>query len=1061
MPTITTQPTAQTVAAGQTATFSVVASGTAPLAYQWQSNGAAISGATAASYTTPATVAASSGTGYNVVVSNAAGSVTSSTATLTVTSTSCGAVPSAPAGLAATASSSTAIALSWTAVTPPANCAIGSYSVYRSTTSGFTPSSSNLIASGLTSPSYSDTGLTAATTYYYVVEAVDADGASPASAQTSAETLANVSCAAVPSAPTGLTATASSSSAIGLSWTAVTAPANCTIGSYSIYGSTVSGFTPSSSNLISSGVTGTTYSNNGLTAATTHYYVVEAVDADGASAASAQAMATTQSSGATEIVAIAAGGPAQGNANGGDYSFVADEYYNGGGNNGAVTTAINLAQPGANAAPMGVYQNGRVGVSTYTIPGLAAGAQYTVLLHFAETYFTVAGGRQFDVAINGTTVLTNFDIFATVGENAALVEQFTATANSSGQIVIAFTDGAANQPLIMGIEVRGVPSSCTLVPSAAPAGLAAAASSPSIIGLNWTSVAPPPNCAITYNLFSSTASGFTPSTANLIASGLTSTTYSNSGLAPSTTYYYVVEAADAEGASAASAQASAETNSATSCAAIPPNAPTGLTASGASSSSIGLEWTGIDPPAYCANITYNLYASTASGFTPSLSNQIATGLANTAFFNTSLPASTAYYYVVQAVDEDGASTAFSPQVSSTTLAPETTLTAVASSPNEIDLSWPASTAAAPVQYLIFRSTTAGFTPSGSNQVGATKSNWFQDVVLSPSTTYYYKVEASNPAGTAAPAGPVNATTLALGAATPFWDASNMPPAAAGDVMVFKVLNRTNGQYADDQITWSATVNGVTTTNTIAAQPTFSMPANASGRMYFYLGNVGQGNTDYYDFIEYTIGTTATPGVYFFNGDTTRVDAFGVKLAFQLTCGDGTDIAVGENAATFAESRASTFQRFLNAVPADFLPEGQLFAPYRIIEPGAGGFNAGGPYQDYYTAYIAEIWASNGLTIPLAGPNGSGLTNYPNLSAAIYRHTAGPGTFNPDGTLISQSMWGNPSAFYQTDPSDHYAQFWHANAINAQQYAFPYDDAGGYSSDVSCNNPTNLLVAVGW
>jgi hypothetical protein len=240
-----------------------------------------------------------------------------------------------------------------------------------------------------------------------------------------------------------------------------------------------------------------------------------------------------------------------------------------------------------------------------------------------------------------------------------------------------------------------------------------------------------------------------------------------------------------------------------------------------------------------------------------------------------------------------------------------------------------------------------------------------------------------------------------------------------------------------------------------------MPANASGRMYFYLGNVGQGSTDYYDFIEYTIGATGTPGVYFFNGDTTRVDAFGVKLAFNLTCTDGTNIAVGENSAAFSENRFTTFQRYLDAVPAEFQPEEALSAPYRIVEPGAGGFNAGGPYQDYYTDYINEIWSSNDLTIPLAGPNGSGLTAYPNLSAAIYRHTAGPGTFNTDGTLISQAMWGNPNAFYQTDPTDHYAKFMHSIAINGQQYAFPYDDAGGYSSDVSCNSPQTLLVAIGW
>ena len=83
-PTITTQPANQTVAAGQTATFSVVASGTAPLTYQWQKNGSAISGATATSYTTPVTTTADSGELFRVVVSNSVGSVTSNSATLTV-----------------------------------------------------------------------------------------------------------------------------------------------------------------------------------------------------------------------------------------------------------------------------------------------------------------------------------------------------------------------------------------------------------------------------------------------------------------------------------------------------------------------------------------------------------------------------------------------------------------------------------------------------------------------------------------------------------------------------------------------------------------------------------------------------------------------------------------------------------------------------------------------------------------------------------------------------------------------------------------------------------------
>ena len=85
-PVISTQPEAQAVIAGQTATFSVVATGTAPLSYQWKKNGTDIPGATSSSYTTPATTMADKDAKYSVVVSNSAGSVTSSEATLTVNS---------------------------------------------------------------------------------------------------------------------------------------------------------------------------------------------------------------------------------------------------------------------------------------------------------------------------------------------------------------------------------------------------------------------------------------------------------------------------------------------------------------------------------------------------------------------------------------------------------------------------------------------------------------------------------------------------------------------------------------------------------------------------------------------------------------------------------------------------------------------------------------------------------------------------------------------------------------------------------------------------------------
>jgi len=85
-PAVTTQPSNQTVNAGQTAVFAVAATGTAPLSYQWQNaaTGANISGATSSSYSIANTTVADNGLTFRVVVTNSAGSMTSASATLTV-----------------------------------------------------------------------------------------------------------------------------------------------------------------------------------------------------------------------------------------------------------------------------------------------------------------------------------------------------------------------------------------------------------------------------------------------------------------------------------------------------------------------------------------------------------------------------------------------------------------------------------------------------------------------------------------------------------------------------------------------------------------------------------------------------------------------------------------------------------------------------------------------------------------------------------------------------------------------------------------------------------------
>lgn len=83
-PTITQQPQNQTVSVGQPATFTVVASGTAPLSYQWHRNGTGISGATSSTYTLPSAAPGDDGSLFRCVVRNSVGSVISNAALLTV-----------------------------------------------------------------------------------------------------------------------------------------------------------------------------------------------------------------------------------------------------------------------------------------------------------------------------------------------------------------------------------------------------------------------------------------------------------------------------------------------------------------------------------------------------------------------------------------------------------------------------------------------------------------------------------------------------------------------------------------------------------------------------------------------------------------------------------------------------------------------------------------------------------------------------------------------------------------------------------------------------------------
>jgi len=640
------------------------------------------------------------------------------------------------------------------------------------------------------------------------------------------------SCSAAPSAPGTLIAGANGSSQVNLTWGASTAGSACTVG-YTIYRSTVAGFTPSNANQLATS-TGTTYSDTGVTAGSTYYYIVEATDVAGASAASNTATATTSGSTCTtncnssDAVAISAGGPGAGN-------FAADEDFNGGTASGSNAT-ININGV-SNPAPQSVYQHQRFGNFTYTVPGLTAGTNYVVRLHFDEFYWTQAGQRVFNVSINGTQVLNNFDVLAAAGgQDVAIVEQFSATANAQGQIVLQFATVKDNAE-VNGIEIENATTANS--PPNAPSNLSATVASSSQVNLSWTASA---TSGVTYTVFRN---------GTAVANELTGTTYSDGGLTSSTTYSYTIVAVDSVGSSMSSNTATATTfdvDCVSGCGSDVLAISAGGSASGvfvadedfnggaASGTGSTINIAGVTNPAPQSvyqhqrvgnNFTYTLPGLTARASyvvrlhfaefywtkagqrvfnvsingTQVLSNFDIVATAGgqdvaivepfTATANAQGQIVLQFTTVTDNAEINGIEVVAPPPGSPSNL----TLTPVSIS--QINLSWTASSAAG-VVYDIFRSTTAGFTPSSTNLIATATGNSYSDSGLAQNTTYYYVVEASNTSGTSAPTTQGSTRTLSIPLAPANLTATS---ASSGEVDLSWAASATSG------VTYTVVRNG--------------------------------------------------------------------------------------------------------------------------------------------------------------------------------------------------------------------------------------------------------------
>ncbi|MGI8907379.1 MAG: fibronectin type III domain-containing protein [Candidatus Sumerlaeaceae bacterium] len=618
---------------------------------------------------------------YVVRATNAAGSsANSSEASATTLSN----IPTAPSGLAAAATTPYDINLTWTDNSAnEANFVVG-----RSSVAG--GPYVDIVTLGANVTSYTNSGLSPSTTYYYVVRATNSGGSSANSNEASATTLQQP-----PNAPSALGATAISSTQINLAWTDnSTNEANFVVARGSASGGPYTDIATLGANV-------TSYSNTGLTAATTYYYVVRATNAGGASANSNQASATTlpnPPAAPSGLVATAASNGTQvdlgwadnsGNeanfivarsaTSGGPYSDIATlaanttsysntglaentTYYyvvratNSGGSSGnsnqatATTPVPDRIIDNPSASLTGTFSTGTSALdkfgADYNYRSQGTGANYatfTPTLAVAGRYSVYEWHPQGTNRTIGAPHVITFDgasdtiaVNQQVGGGAwNLLGTFNFAAGSSGNVRITDAFPDAGQ-LVLVDAIKFVYVGGAVAP-AAPTGLAATAASPSQINLSWNNVLNESG----YVVARSTTSGG-PYT-DIATLGANVTSYSNTGLAQNTSYYYVVRATNSAGASANSAQAAATTPVA------PPAAPSGLSATALTQTKVSLSWT--DNATNEANYVVSRATTAGGPYT-----DIATLAANSvSYTDTGLSASTAYYYVVRATNAGGGS----------------------------------------------------------------------------------------------------------------------------------------------------------------------------------------------------------------------------------------------------------------------------------------------------------------------------------------------------------------------------------------------------------------------
>jgi cellulose 1,4-beta-cellobiosidase len=297
------------------------------------------------------------------------------------------------------------------------------------------------------------------------------------------------------------------------------------------------------------------------------------------------------------------------------------------------------------------------------------------------------------------------------------------------------TSGTAYYYVVSGSNVGGEGANSTeasaITIPAAPAGLSAAAASTSQINLSWS--ASTGAASYTVKRSATSGSGYTA-----VATGVTATSFEDTGLSSGTHYYYIVTALNSGGESVASYEVGALTISAS---------PENVSVT-AGSGQATISWS-----ASAGASSYTIERAT-SGVGPFA--VVATGVTGLSYLDTGLSDGTTYYYQVIAVNASGSSTASSVGISITPPAAPTGLAATAGN-TSISLIWNSATGAS--SYSVFRSTTSG---SGYAVIASGIADTsYNDIGLANGTAYYYVVTATNTSGTSVISSQASATPIGL------------------------------------------------------------------------------------------------------------------------------------------------------------------------------------------------------------------------------------------------------------------------------------------------------------